>query len=239
MNCNRCEELISDYLEGALGQSERNSMELHLGTCADCSQLATGIAQVLEWGKAFPVYEPSSQLHTRIVTNTPRMHCAQCEELLSDYLEGRLATQNLADVDVHLESCSACSNLLANMGKVLEWGKRFPVYPVPAWLPARIIANTPRIERERWVDTFAGAWKWIRDPRAAVGLFTATLVLSWMGSLAGISPNWTTVVRNPTSIYYEAQGAVNRAYDEAIRTYYRSPLVTEIRTRIEQLREIS
>jgi hypothetical protein len=70
-------------------------------------------------------------------------------------------------------------------------------------------------------------------------VFTAALVLGWLGSLAGISPQWTTVVRNPAAIYYEAQGAVNRAYDEAVRRYFRSPLVNEIKTRIEQLREIS
>jgi hypothetical protein len=95
------------------------------------------------------------------------------------------------------------------------------------------------VAHESWIDTIAAAWRWVADPRAAVGVFTATLVLGWLGSLAGISPSMTTVVRNPTAIYYEAQGAMNRAYDEAIRTYYRSPLVNEIKTRIEQLREIS
>jgi hypothetical protein len=72
-----------------------------------------------------------------------------------------------------------------------------------------------------------------------MAFFTAALVLGWMGNLAGISPNWAAVVRNPTAIYYGAQGAMNRAYDEAIRRYYRSPLLTEIQTRIDQLREIS
>jgi hypothetical protein len=64
-------------------------------------------------------------------------------------------------------------------------------------------------------------------------------MLGWMASVAGVSPDWTAVVRDPAGIYYGAQGAVNRAYDEAMRRYQRSPLVTEIKTRIEQLREIS
>jgi hypothetical protein len=125
------------------------------------------------------------------------------------------------------------------MTEVLEWSRSFPVHEPPAWLPSRIIANTPRMARERWTDTIAAAWKWIADPRAAMGVFTATLVLGWMGSVAGISPDWRVVVRNPAAIYYETQGAVNRAYDEAIRRYYRSPFLTNIRTRIDQLREIS
>jgi anti-sigma factor RsiW len=167
------------------------------------------------------------------------MNCLHCEEHISDYLEGALGQAEREAMDLHLQSCTACSELAASMAGLLAWGKAFPVYDVPPWLPARIIANTPLLARERWIDTIAAVWRWIADPRAAMGLFTATLVLGWLGGLAGISPNWSTVVRNPTAIYYDAQGAVNRAYDEAVRRYYRSPLVTEIRTRIEQLREIS
>ncbi len=167
------------------------------------------------------------------------MNCLNCEERMSDYLEGALSPAERNAVDLHLQSCAACSELLAGMTNVLAWGHAFPVYEAPAWLPVRIIANTPRLERERWIDTIAAAWKRFIDPRFAMGLFTATLMLGWLGSLAGISPDWRTVVRNPAAIYYEAHGAVNRAYDEAIRRYYRSPLITEIKTRIEQLREIS
>jgi hypothetical protein len=130
--------------------------------------------------------------------------------------------------------------LLAGIEDVLTWGKAFPVHEAPPWLPARIIANTPRVERESWLDTLASVGRWIIEPRTAMALFTATLVIGWMGSLAGVSPaNWTAVVRDPAAIYYGAQGLVNRAYDEAVRSYYRSPVVTQIQTRIEQLREIS
>ena len=167
------------------------------------------------------------------------MTCTHCEERMSDYLENTLSAADRATVDLHFRSCTACSELLVAMSEVLAWGKTFPVHEAPAWLPMRIIANTPRVARESWLDTVASVWKWIIEPRTAMAFFTATLVLGWMGSLAGISPNWAAVVRDPAAIYYGAQGAVNRAYDEAIRRYYRSPLVSEIQTRIEQLREIS
>jgi anti-sigma factor RsiW len=168
------------------------------------------------------------------------MNCAQCEEQISDLLENALNATQRSAVELHLQSCHACTELLAGMTEVLAWGKSFPVYEAPAWLPTRIIANTPRIARESWLDTLTSVGRWIIEPRTAMALFTATLVLSWLGSLAGISPgNWTTVVRDPAAIYYGAQGLVNRAYDEAVRSYYRSPLVTQIQSRIEQLREIS
>jgi anti-sigma factor RsiW len=239
MNCVHCEERMSDYLEGTLSQTERNDIELHLKACTACSRLLAGMNTVLHWSKTFPRYEAPASLQARIIAGAPGITCALCEERMSDYLEHVLGQADQSAMEVHLESCVACSALLADMTKVVDWGKTFPVHEAPLWLPSRIIANTPLVERERWIDTLTRAWKWIFDPRAAMGVFTATLVLSWLGNLAGISPDWTTVVRNPTAIYYEAQGAVNRAYDEAVRKYYRSPLVTGIRTRIEQLREIS
>jgi predicted anti-sigma-YlaC factor YlaD len=167
------------------------------------------------------------------------MNCNLCEERMSEYLEEALDQRERQSIDLHLQSCTACSELLFSMQEILGWAKTFSVVDPPAWLPLRIIANTPRLERERWSDTITAGFKWILNPRAAMGLFTATLVLSWLGNMTGISPDWSTVVRDPAGIYYEAQGAVNRAYDEAVRRYYRSPLLTEIKTRIEQLREIS
>jgi hypothetical protein len=167
------------------------------------------------------------------------MNCTQCEERMSDYLERTISASDRDGMETHFRSCTACSELLAGMDEVVVWAKSFPTFEPPGWLATRILANTPRIARESWLDTFAFMWRWLIEPRTAISVFTATLVLGWLGSLAGISPDWTTIVRDPAAIYYGAQGVVNRAYDEAIRAYYRSPLVTQIQTRIEQLREIS
>jgi hypothetical protein len=167
------------------------------------------------------------------------MKCSTVEELLSDYLENSLSLDKRGLFDAHLQSCPACSDLLAGMTEVLAWGKAFPVYEAPSWLATRIVANTPRVSRESWLDTLTAVGKWLVEPRTAMAVFTATLVLGWMGSIAGISPDMVRSVRTPSAIYYGAHSALDRAYDEAVRTYYRSPLVSEIRTRIEQLREIS
>jgi anti-sigma factor RsiW len=167
------------------------------------------------------------------------MNCTQCEERISDYLESTISPADREQIDVHLRSCEACSEILSGMREVLLWAKTFPVFEPPVWLATRILANTPRVARESWRDTFAAAWRWLIEPRTAIAAFTAILVLGWIGNVAGISPDWTTVVRDPATVYYGAEGVMNRAYDEAIRTYYRSPLVTRIEARIEQLREIS
>jgi hypothetical protein len=167
------------------------------------------------------------------------MNCAQCEERMSDYFESALGATDILPFESHLQSCAACTELLSGMKEVLGWAKSFPVFDAPPWLATRIVANTPRVAHESWRDTLRSVWGWIVEPRAAMAVFTATLVLGWLGGLAGISPNWGAIVRDPSSIYYSTEGALNRAYDGAIRAYYRSPLVSQIQSRIQQLREIS
>lgn len=159
-------------------------------------------------------------------------NCTHCEDRMSDYLEHTLGISDRTVMELHLKSCAACTGLLAGMSEVLDWGKSFPVFEAPSWLPGRIVANTPQVVHETWLDTLAGVGRWIIEPRTAMGLLTTVLMLGWIGSLLPMPENVSSLVRNPSAIYY-------RAYDQAIRTFYRAPLVTEIRTQIERLREIS
>ena len=165
--------------------------------------------------------------------------CAACEIRMSDYLEEALDPAAQAAMDSHLSACRACSDLLAGMSEVMLWGKDFPVYDAPPWLAGRIIANTPKVVRETWLDTLAAIGRWLIEPRTAMGLLTTVLMVAWLGSLAGITPDFAAVVRDPRIVYYNAGDLMNRAYDRAVKTFYRAPLVTEIQSQIERLREIS
>jgi hypothetical protein len=159
--------------------------------------------------------------------------CAHCEERLSDYLENTLDVSERALTELHLKSCESCTELLSGMSMVLDWGRNFPVFEAPAWLPIRILANTPhRVVQETWIDTLSAFGRWLIEPRTAIGLLTTVLMIGWMGSLAGISPDFASIARNPAAVYYTA-------YDKAVRTFYQAPVVTEIRTELAQLREIS
>ena len=161
------------------------------------------------------------------------MNCTHCEERMSDYLERTLNANERAAMDLHLASCRACLELLEAIGGVIVWGKQFPVYEAPPWLATRIIANTPRVERETWLDTLAGIGRWLIEPRTAMGLLTTVLMVGWLGSVAGISaPSFGSLVRNPAATCYQV-------YDDALRTFYHAPFVTAIQSRIDRLREIS
>jgi len=156
------------------------------------------------------------------------MKCDECEALMSDYIEGALLPAEQQAFCQHLASCAVCTDVIVAMREVVAWGKTFPAYDAPAWLPARIVANTPVIARESWLDTLTAIGRWLIEPRTALAIFTSVLVLGWLGNISGISPDWATVVNDPGAIYYQA-----------VRAAYRSPLVTEIQAQIEQLMEIS
>ncbi len=166
------------------------------------------------------------------------MNCTTLEARLSDYLDGLLPSVEKQGLETHLASCDSCRQLHENMAGVISWAQSFPVFRAPDWLVTRIIANTPRIERETWLDTLGSMGRWILEPRTAMAVFTATLVFGWISNITGVQPRLSDF-RSPTAIYYNAGDLVNEVYDGAVRLYYRAPLVTEIQSQIERLRESS
>ena len=170
------------------------------------------------------------------------MNCAQCEDRLSDYLENALDVAERAGMEMHLESCSACSELLKDVQNVMQWGRELQVQLPPPWLAPRIVTSTPLVVRITWRDWAASLWKNVFEPRFALSALTSMIMLGWMGSLAGITAGDLALVRHPSAIYYRVEGLANRLYGDAVRSYY-TPLVNEIQcqinTRIEQFRENS
>ncbi|HVQ65691.1 MAG TPA: zf-HC2 domain-containing protein [Terriglobia bacterium] len=171
------------------------------------------------------------------------MNCAHCEDRISDYLENALDAADSAAIETHLQSCSTCTELLNGVRDVMYWGRNLQVQLPAPWLPTRIISNTPHVVRVTWRDWAANAWKSLVEPRFALAMLTSTLMLGWMGSLAGISVGDVAMVRHPSAIYYRMGGWANRLYGDAVRGVYSSSLVNaiqcQIHSRFEQFRENS
>jgi anti-sigma factor RsiW len=171
------------------------------------------------------------------------MNCFSCEDRLSDYLEDVLTPEERSEVEAHIQSCSACEELLAGVRNIMGWGADLEPHLPPSWLSTRIVANTPLTIRITWRDWFRSVWRTAREPRLALSLLTSALMLGWMGSVVGISMGDIAMVRHPSAVYSRLEGWANRLYGDAVRSYYSSPLVNtiqcEIHSRIEQLRENS
>lgn len=156
------------------------------------------------------------------------INCTDCEERMSEYLERILEDKARLAVEAHLRSCRNCSELFAGIAHVVEAGRSFPVHVPPPWLALRIVANTPAPEHLSFLDTLAALWRSLGEPRTALAIFTAAVVFGWVGGVT---------VRE--GILTKAESVMSCTYDRAIRSYYRSPMIIEIHSRVDQLLENS
>lgn len=155
------------------------------------------------------------------------LKCTDFEEKLSDYIEQSLAENDRIAVEIHLQSCASCTELVSGIKQVMAIGRNFPVHTPPVWLATRIVANTPP-PRPSLRQRLAAFSQSILEPRTALAIFTAAIVMGWIGG---------GTVRG--AVMDRAEGVVSCAYDHAIRTYYRSPVIIELHSRFDQLMEKS
>jgi hypothetical protein len=66
MNCIECEEIISDYVDGALELGEQTKIEHHLANCESCRAVRDDLLQIVHFSKQLPLHTPASDLWTRI-----------------------------------------------------------------------------------------------------------------------------------------------------------------------------
>jgi hypothetical protein len=71
-------------------------------------------------------------------------HCAQCEAMLSDALDGTLSATDQATFDLHLVGCPSCASMLADAKRGAAWMEmlKSPRPEPPTTLLERIIAQT-------------------------------------------------------------------------------------------------
>jgi anti-sigma factor RsiW len=66
MTCERIEELLSAFLEGRLGQAERELVESHLAGCPDCADFLSVLGRARKALAGFPELEVSPGLQARL-----------------------------------------------------------------------------------------------------------------------------------------------------------------------------
>jgi hypothetical protein len=72
------------------------------------------------------------------------LHCAQCEAMLADTLDGTLSAADQAAFDLHMVGCSTCSQMLADAKRGVAWMEmlKSPRPEPSAMLLERILAQT-------------------------------------------------------------------------------------------------
>ncbi|MEW6207881.1 MAG: zf-HC2 domain-containing protein [Acidobacteriota bacterium] len=68
MGCKQFEEMISDYIDGALEAGEQTAVERHLADCEGCRALRDDLLQLVHFSRHLPQHTPSSTVWTAIQT---------------------------------------------------------------------------------------------------------------------------------------------------------------------------
>ena len=66
MFCNQCQELVSDYIDGALELGEQLQVERHLADCEACRAVRDDLLQIVHFSRQLPLQTPSGTVWARI-----------------------------------------------------------------------------------------------------------------------------------------------------------------------------
>lgn len=78
------------------------------------------------------------------------MSCKHIEELLTPYLENELSSGERQDVEIHLDSCSECKDLLIQLQKLRDSLATFPELEISENLLGRLYKIPERKKKFMW-----------------------------------------------------------------------------------------
>src|SRR5665213_3063832 len=95
-------------------------------------------------------------------------HCAQCEAMLADMLDGTLSATDQAAFDLHMSICANCSAMLADAQRGQAWLEmlKSPRPEPSADLLERILAQTCNAQTG---DVQTGGVQTLKQPHLVIG----------------------------------------------------------------------
>lgn len=74
MVCTQCQELLSEYIDGALELGEQVNIERHLADCEPCRAVRDDVLQIVHFSHKLPLQSPSPALWSRISSDVESLH---------------------------------------------------------------------------------------------------------------------------------------------------------------------
>lgn len=207
MLCHEFENLLTDYLDGALEPQENKEFAEHAIRCPVCHDLLGEVKNTLLACASSEAPPADAGLEARILLNTvpqTTINCSEFEDHLTDYLDGFLLAPLYHRWERHAALCADCSALPGDVVRAIGACYTFKQdeLPVPAGLEARILQSTignvlPQQVRApvtaRLIEWLRGSLDLIVSPQLAsvatmllVSVFVLTNTVSTDGSVGGI-----------------------------------------------------
>lgn len=163
--------------------------------------------------------------------------CAQLEQRLDDYLEGRLSAEDAAAAQAHVDTCARCAEW-ADAQQATLWLREMESLETPPGFETRIIAlTTAPAPQESFWSVFDLAWRGLLQPRVALSLAAALVSLGLTFQALNVPVGELSLADlSPVNIYYAVNRQAQLGYARGVRFVNDLRLVYEIRSRLEELR---
>lgn len=158
--------------------------------------------------------------------------CVQVEERLSDYLDNTLTQAERAEFREHLNSCSQCAPLLAQISYIAKSLPALELEPAPPLLVSTILDRTlgPRKAKRDWFSWLPIIWQ----PRFATGAVTVLATLLIIFHATGVRPSSLTLDDfNPVNIVHSADRHAHLAFARSVKFVNDLRVVYEIQSRLQ------
>jgi len=132
MHCESFQDRLQDFLDGKLGEHDRQSADAHLETCRHCSELVD-LMRLEPVGLSL---EPSPDLVGAVLERTSGSACDRARELICDRADGALEALDDELLRGHLDDCHECEALSLALAR----------------LPGDLAAMSMLVPDDRFVD---------------------------------------------------------------------------------------
>jgi hypothetical protein len=169
-------------------------------------------------------------------------NCFEIENLLSEYVEGKLSDASLQMVRAHLNSCESCSLLVLELQFTLKLCRDFPELDPPPGLLEKILAvTTSQYEFVSWWDYLRELFRPLyASPRFATGTLLAAISMSIVFNALGVNLSRVSLSDlTPRSLMERFDRVINVAYDSGLRRLNDLKILYQIQSRLDELKSKS
>ncbi|MBI1762471.1 MAG: zf-HC2 domain-containing protein [Acidobacteria bacterium] len=165
MNCVDFQDLLSDYLDGALDARVRAECAGHRLICRECRELYTDVRETVQMMGSLAFVEGEAAeltgLETRILAATTAgemLSCGEFDRLIERYFDGVMLAPDHQAFQAHFEHCHKCRRLMAGIEEAIEMCREVKELEVemPSTLPERIVSATVGQQTKTFWSQFGG-----------------------------------------------------------------------------------
>jgi hypothetical protein len=160
------------------------------------------------------------------------MLCSECQELLSEYIDGLLELGEQAKIEAHISHCEDCLTVRDDLLQIVHFSKNLPLHSPPGSVWNRIKAEIEASHRKGLSAQAGRFWAKVSSQGMRFRTQWAAAVVILVSALVFVYERGSLVSRSPISVKSESV-AGSRVNEDAMNSNIR-----EMEQRIDSLKAV-